>query len=306
MKPTAAINFAALFGGRTDAYFLSLAKGGRAIWAPVTLTTFARHLEGTQEVGTYPVLDDASCRWGCIDIDMADDEAKAYQLATDVQSVWRFYGVTAWVERSRSKGFHVWTFSRHWVSAQVMRQAGLWVAKVADLDPKTEVNPKNDAPWLTSTGLVNTVRLPYSGRANPGRMVMVDDQGTAIPLEAFISSALPLRAQRTSLLACARSWQQSQAAERYKAQPVSLAGTRKLQGTATTKQEAAKIIHGTTRPAVGERDNQFYTMAKYLHGVGVPIDDALAIIEQRWSEIDNSGFPLGVALEKVRRTYADG
>src|SRR5215207_10813970 len=154
MEPTrishqTVLGFSHLFAGRTDAWWKGNGKGGTTQHRPVHLGTFRGHLVGRWEMGTYPVTDDARCRWGCIDIDKDD-----MRLATDVHSVWSHHGIQSWIEVSRSKGYHVWTFANDWVPATVMRNAGLWVAEVAELG-KVEVNPKNDAAWKVKTGLVN-------------------------------------------------------------------------------------------------------------------------------------------------------
>jgi hypothetical protein len=314
------VNFSALFGGRTDAYFLSGDKGGVAVWAPVTLPLFARHLSGDIEIGTYPVTDSAHCRWGCIDIDMprhstgdsladakamADDQGRAWELANDVRAAWQFFGIHSWVERSRSKGFHIWVFSE-WVSAAVMRDAGRYIANVAELDPKTEVNPKNEAPWLTKTGLVNTVRTPYSGRAQPGRMVMVDEQGGDIALHDFIDAACALRCKPAALQGLSVS---QRLADRYRQQQLDAQLCQ--QGPArwgskrsAAYQEAAQILSKRIPATAGQRDNQFYTMANLLHGTGTPYELAVRIITDVWNtNTDQDGFPLAQALQKVDRVY---
>jgi hypothetical protein len=303
------LRFAGLFGGRTDAYFRSLDKGGLAVWRQVGLHVFNDHLTGASEVGTYPVTDLALCRWGCIDIDMPDDEAKAWQLASDLVSVWKFFGVTAWCERSRSKGFHVWVFCEQWTSAQTMRDAGRWAALLAELPPKTEVNPKNAAPWLTRTGLVNTVRTPYSGQAAPGRMVMVDDDGAPVSIEDFTDCAYALRTKPMAVAGMARSMRQvdERQARRVELEAdsysSSMAASAVLRGTARNQQTAARIVAGTATAEVGERDHQFFTVAKYLYATNVPYEVALSIVRKRWAQCDTTDFPLSVALEKVNRIY---
>lgn len=299
------LRFTALFGGRTDAYFESLGKGGRAVRAQVTCRTFADHLAGSKQIGTYPVIDTALCRWGCIDIDMADNDVKAMELADDVMSAWRFFGVHAWTERSRSKGYHVWVFADDWVSAAVMRDAGRWVAKLAELDPKTEINPKNAAPWLTTNGLVNTVRTPYPGDAPPGRMTVIDEKGAPIDVDTFTDSAYALRTERTVLSRLSESMRQVDRAQRREAELAradSVAGP-VVFGSGFTKQPAALILSGQARAQLGERDNQFFTMAKLLHASDTPYAIAEHVITQRWRETDTTDFPLAQALAKLERVY---
>lgn len=287
--------FSRLFWGRPDAYFDSLKS--QAVWKPVTLELFRRHLAGQVEIGTYPVLDDARCRWGCIDID-----EPSFDKATDVWSVWRYYGIASWIEASRSKGYHVWVFADGWVPASVMRDAGQWANRVAG-NPSKEVNPKAPAPWLTRKGLVNTVRLPYSGRAAPGRMTMVDpESGEALSLAAWLPQAEASLCPLAGLRTLADAWAKAQA-QRGPAVPVE-DSQRQASGKARG-QDAWQILNGQRQAQLGERDSQFFTMANLCHSLGDPYELALRKIETAWREqVPNKwDFPLDHALDKVRRVY---
>lgn len=328
MKFSTVVGFATLFSGRTDAYFdgdqsrtAYYYKGRERYMKPTGIETFRRHLVGINSIGTYPVLDDGSCRWGCIDIDdpklkdldqgsdeFIEAEHQAFVRATDVQSVWTYFGIQSWIERSRSKGFHVWTFTDQWTSASHIRRAGLYVAQLAGLPDDTEVNPKNEAPWLTKTGLVNTVRLPYYGRANPRRMV-VTDGSSDLSIECFVREAM---AQRTSPSLFASLAEDFQARQKIK-QRQSEAALRSSNGssshasrqTSFIRQEAALILAGKRDVAPGERDRQFYTMANVLKSQGESMDLALRIISRVYEErcIDKTDFSLEDALSKVRNVY---
>jgi hypothetical protein len=306
MRQTDLTVFATLFAGRTDAYFVS-APRPRAKRSPVTVRLFADHLTGVVDIGTYPVRDDATCRWGCIDIDTPQDgtDDDSYRRATDIWSVWRYYGLPAWVERSRSKGYHVWIFC-DWLPARVVRSAGLWVNHIAEAESR-EVNPKNVAPWLTGDGLINTVRTPYAGAANPGRMVMLDEQGQDIEVDEWVRAAGAQLCRTDLLRALADRWDRNAKQDRRTAALVSAgqdSGTSLRLGTGSS-QEAVQILRGLRRAGPGERDNQFWTMACYLRRRGEPLGLALRMVETAWREqvSDQAGFPLDQALEKVHRAY---
>lgn len=289
--------FSSLFWGRPDAYFDSVTT--RAIRQPLSLELFRRHLTGTAQIGTYPVLADGRCRWGCIDID-----EQAWEKATDVHSVWTYYGITSWIEASRSKGFHVWVFADAWVPAAVMRDAGRWVNHLAE-EPSKEVNPKSPAPWLTRKGLVNTVRLPYPAQAAPQRQRCLEP-GTARPLslEAFTWAASGQRAALAALAPLASEWR---AAERRRPAPPPESGRAMGSGGRADTQEAYQVLAGKRYVAMGERDTQFFTMANICHKTGQAYELALRTIERAWREqVPNKfDFPLEAALEKVRRVYGN-
>lgn len=291
------VGFASLFWGRSDAWFQSYrspvsGRAGRCVHGQVSVGLFAAHLLGSREIGTYPVLDDSSCRWGCIDIDEDD-----YDLALSVQAVWRYFGITSWIECSRSKGYHVWVFGRDWSSAQTWRRAGLFVADIVGDRRLKEVNPKAEAPWFTLNGLVNTVRLPYSGRAKPGRMVVLSD-GEALSAEDFTARALASRASTAAL---------SAVAARYRP-PEPVFGPSSGDGSGGPlrgSQEALAAARGERLIGAGERDNQFFTLARALRAMETPLDEAQAIVERTYRDqvTDTYGFSLEDALSKLRRAY---
>lgn len=150
------LSFAHIFEGTTRAYGGDM---GRAIWSPVTAVTYERHLTGVEPIGIYPVEfnsdDEPMVRWGCCDIDTGD-WSEAYQLGMALEGM----GFRPFVERSRSKGWHIWVFTDTWVPARVMRRA-LKVAYAAIGLPAKEANPKSEN--LRPNQLGNYVRLPYKG-----------------------------------------------------------------------------------------------------------------------------------------------
>lgn len=185
----ATTRFADVFCGNGRAYG---GDEGRAVWATVNVTTYERHLTGQEPMGIYPVVhtpdERTIVKWGCCDIDTGDWN-EAYMLATALQGM----GFRVWVERSRSKGWHLWVFSDAWVDAKTMRRA-LKVAYAAIGLPAKEANPKSEN--LRPNQLGNYVRLPYkSGLVvpKPERQTMVggwDRHNDGVPMSFtdFIST----------------------------------------------------------------------------------------------------------------------
>lgn len=175
-------DFVRLFRGRGDCYG---SEQGGCVRQPLDEETFRRHLDGTEPIGVYPAVPHATpfCVWGCSDIDV-EDLGSARLLQRTLAQV----GVVAHVERSRSKGYHVWVFAREIVSAETMRRALLVVHQVADY-PAREVNPKQSDVSAHKVG--NYVRLPYPGafRDQPTRRVMLDYDDNPIPLAKFLNQA---------------------------------------------------------------------------------------------------------------------
>lgn len=177
--------FKRLFRGRGDAWGHD---EGRCVREKITDEHWLGHLEGRSGIGVYPAVPtpqgEVICAWGCTDIDV-EDLAQAQLLW---ESLWQA-GIVSFIERSRSKGYHVWIFADRPVPAKMMRDAQLAAHQVAGLRP-IEVNPKQTD--VSANKLGNYVRLPYMGgmSAVPDRRVMIDPDGKPIPLESFIDTAL--------------------------------------------------------------------------------------------------------------------
>jgi hypothetical protein len=182
MNPTVD-TFVRLFRGRGDVYGHD---EGRCVKSQLTDEHWVDHLTGVSGIGIYPAVPtrtEVICAWGCTDIDI-EDHSQALLLQDTLSQA----GVTSWVERSRSKGYHVWIFTTSPVSAESMRNMQLVAHQVADMDPR-EVNPKQTDVSLTKYG--NYVRLPYFGGMHdtPVRRVIIDRDGEPIPLIQFLGEA---------------------------------------------------------------------------------------------------------------------
>lgn len=157
--------FLGRFGGRTDVWGTDHGSCERFVvgehsWEELVVG----HLAGDSPIGIYPLTDEHTVKWGCIDIDDGDENE-----ARNLRAVAEALGLPTYIEPSRSKGFHVWCFADGWVSAIDMRRALLAVHQVAEAKSK-EVNPKQVA--LPEGKVGNYVRLPYAATRAEGRQEM--------------------------------------------------------------------------------------------------------------------------------------
>jgi hypothetical protein len=197
-------HFAALFTGRPDAYG---SDTGGAIWAPVTLDLYRNHLEGIEPIGIYPIIHqpdgELHVYWGCCDIDTGD-WSEAFMLASALGGM----GLKPHIERSRSKGWHIWVFVDHAVHAWEMRRCLKVAYSAIDL-PAKEANPKQET--LRPEQLGNYVRLPYKSAAlfTPERQVMMQGwnaqhDGTPLGLSDWLR--LPVMSNVNAIKHWASKW----------------------------------------------------------------------------------------------------
>jgi len=166
------------------------------------------HLRGVNPpVGVYPMVlrhkgvakpahtewhPEWRVKWGCVDFDEGDKESWVH--AKNTYLALTTFGITGWIERSRSKGYHVWVFSDEWVDAPIMRYALLAACQLVDA-PTKEINPKQT--HLLPDQLGNYVRLPYPGglqQPRPARRVVVPADGVvAYSLSEFVGRAYKSR-----------------------------------------------------------------------------------------------------------------
>jgi len=143
-----------LFRGRGDVYGHN---EGRCVKEQLTNDVFQKHFSGEAPIGIYPMVphfEKFYVAWGCVDFDTADADENAVKLHDALMEA----GIVSWIEKSRSKGFHVWVFAEQAVLAEDMRNMLIVASHVAET-PTTEVNPKQTTLKAGQYG--NYVRLPY-------------------------------------------------------------------------------------------------------------------------------------------------
>ena len=190
MDKQGAEDFARLFYGRGDCYG---SNEGGCVKQPLTEQVLADHFT-TKPIGVYPMVLRSGhwmVAWGCVDFDTADAREHAIALNSALSEA----GIQSWIERSRSKGYHVWVFAQSVVPAETMRHALIVACHVAEV-PTTEVNPKQVSLNIGQVG--NYVRLPYACwelDKTSDRQRILDITGSVIPLEEFVPLALAARTE---------------------------------------------------------------------------------------------------------------
>lgn len=170
--------FKSLFTGLRNVYGTYDLRTGRVrqVKAPVTDDVLLAHLTGRQPYGVYLLVGD---RTGALAADFDEDDL---HLPMSFVACAQRHGLSAYIERSKSKGYHVWMFfGDGGVAARKARLvAGKILAEIAR--PGIEVFPKQDV-LAEGVSYGNFINAPLFGALVPmGRTVFVDP---AYPTRAY-------------------------------------------------------------------------------------------------------------------------
>ena len=315
------VGFADLFQGRDDAYGL---VHGESVKAPVRGDEWRDHLEvPDHSLGIYPMIeaDDEFrsgweadygidggkfyVKWGCSDIDLPADLATAATLAWNLHAALHALGITAWVERTKGKGYHVWVFAQDWVPAVVMRRAFLVAHQLAGVSA-TEVNPKQVTTQHLKGGLGNYVNLPYPfGYEETLRRVMVpllDEERAFYPLPEFLAEATVTRVPFAVLY---------EAAKLHKEPP------KRKQGPMVEPDAEASVLaqalnglgYKVWREGPLEGRDRSGTLARFAHlcaGQGIAAGTALVLLrdaDRRWGKFSDREDGEDQLLKMIEAAY---
>jgi len=194
-------SFWQLFEGRTDIYG-NADDPTKPFYDGDPVQRMEYHLYAWMPFGVYPMRDDQLVHWGCVDFDEGYVESLPHAL--NLKAVLKEFGVTAWIEKTRSKGYHVWVFCEEWTNGSNMRHALLAACQIVEA-PTKEINPKQETLEPGKVG--NFVRLPYPRGYTDNKQTVLNEaheyKEHMWPNE-FVEQALASRARGWSFveLAC--------------------------------------------------------------------------------------------------------
>lgn len=168
----------------TKAVQEGLKKKGRAtfIKGPVTVDLWEEHLAGKIGIGIVPIRDDATVKWGAIDVDTytVDLPALSKRLA-DTPLI---------VCRSKSGGAHILCFTGEPVPASLMQER-LARAAAALGYGGVEIFPKQTELLAARGDIGNWLNMPYFGGDESTRYAFVD--GVSVDTATFVEAAAARR-----------------------------------------------------------------------------------------------------------------
>ena len=162
--------FKSLFMGLRNVYGTYDTRTGKVRQEKVAVTdeVILAHLAGKQSYGVYLLTGDKT---GALAVDFDENELC---LPISFVAGARRYGMSAYIERSKSKGYHVWIFFEQ--GGVLARKARIVARKIlADMDrPETEVFPKQDA-LTDGVSYGNFIHAPLFGaHVRKERTIFVD------------------------------------------------------------------------------------------------------------------------------------
>lgn len=198
------LTFRSIFTGRSDVYgtYDPATRRSWQVKQSVTDRVIQDHLEGRRPYGVY-LLDGEKVAAAVVDF---DHDETGPPLVFQKES--RNLGLPAYVERSKSKGYHVWMFFRGRVLGSKARQVLLQILERIKMQG-TEIFPKQDR--LTDPKQFgNFINAPLFGQLSPqGRSVFLNEalepyadqweflrsivRVSETQLDQVISTALPKR-----------------------------------------------------------------------------------------------------------------
>ena len=169
--------FRSCFSGIEDVYGTYEPETGRVrqVKQPVNDEVILRHLRGQQPYGVYLLIKDRT-RALAVDFDENDLNPPMEFLAAA-----KSYGIPTYIERSKSKGYHVWMFFKKdgVLAAKARRVAQHILVEIGSLN--AEIFPKQDR-LEGDTSFGNFINAPLFGALVPrGRAVFVDKANPGEP-----------------------------------------------------------------------------------------------------------------------------
>lgn len=162
--------FFSLFHGLKNVYGTYSTQSGKhwQMKGEVTEKVIENHLTGKQPYGFYPLTADRT-NVGIADFDDLDPRPPIEFIKRA-----EHYELSAYLEKSKSKGYHVWLFfPEDGVNARKLRKVLKFILNEID-SPETEIFPKQDS--ITNKGSYgNFINAPIFGKCAPkGKTIFIN------------------------------------------------------------------------------------------------------------------------------------
>jgi len=183
-------SFGSIFRGREDAWGK---VEGKCVRERLTDSHYIRHLKGEVSLGSYPLLDDGTINFACVDLDFrsnANSIKRAEKEALRIHIRLSQLGIKSMFERSKSGLIHIWLIFSEPVEARKIREIINSVLSKLNLktgNGEVEIFPKQDK--LNKGHVGNYINLPCFGafkELSENRVILDTPRFTPISLQRFL------------------------------------------------------------------------------------------------------------------------
>jgi hypothetical protein len=164
----------------------------RTVQGPVTRDLYAAHIKGAAGLGIVPIDDDATCRFGAIDVDIYDG-LNMGEIETRIKG----FGFPLVICRTKSGGIHLYLFTSEPTPAKLVREKLMEWAITLGFG-KVEIFPKQ-VQLASDDDVGNWINIPYFGGDKTDRYAIRD--GARLSLSAFLDYADAVQVSVAALVA---------------------------------------------------------------------------------------------------------
>lgn len=264
--------FMDLFQGRRDCY----GQQKFVMKEALTEEVFRGHVEGKQRIGVFPLHNGKSdgpgewSSWIAADIDDKDFQ-KALSLKRRLETI----GITAYIERSKSKGYHIFSFYDKQIEAWKLR--AVYQMVLDQLGFICELFPKQDK--ADESGYGNFINLPlFGGDIADHKTIFVDDREE--PLYTMLADMEFIRVNKIKIIeeiVAVNQMQRREDAPNPSRPAEGIVGASKI----STPPCIKKILDGKIKQ--GEHNESWFRLAVYYKEKNIPKAETLVLLED-WNK----------------------
>lgn len=151
----------------------------------VTESLYREHLEGKKGLGICPVTEEGKCKFTVIDVDVYD------HTQDELISVINEHNLPLLTFKSKSGGWHLYTFYTDYVSAKEARANATFMRILLGLPANTEIFPKQEIVPNGGTG--NWINLPYFGGDNSARHLIDQENNVVTNVDIAVANIVTRR-----------------------------------------------------------------------------------------------------------------
>ena len=215
-KSDSAMKIMKLFAGREDLFAREEldTNGNRKTnpdMRPLTEQMIKDHLMGRITVDTYVQRPNSTVRYFVTDVDISkrillqhkreSEEFRSYlQRALDVsvkiQNLYRQMGLTAYIEYSGNRGYHVWLFFTEWIPTRYANMLGDIIEKKLEADNEISIEFFPNKTRIKPGKFGQVLKIPYGVHGKTGeRSYFLDESGIPVlevdrAMDGFAKAAL--------------------------------------------------------------------------------------------------------------------